>query len=231
MLVKTQGLVLNYVKFRESSIIVRIYTADLGIQSFIVNGIRTAKSKSKMALFQPLTLLDLVVYHKKNRQQINRIAEVKCLYPFHHIPFDFKKTSIALFLTEVLSKTLKEEEANVALFEFLNTSLQFFDQQTEHYEHFHLQFLLKLSQYLGFAPSSGAEIFLQIAEHKKIATMDIDSLSTHFDNFIQQPFDFAGIVDAHSRSQLIDYLWEFYKLHIPNLDSLQSLEVLREMNR
>lgn len=103
MLKKTQGIVIHYIKYRESSIIVKIFTRDLGLKSYIVNGVRSAKSKSKMALYQPLSLLDLVVYDKENAS-LNRISEVKLNYPFQRIPFDFHRSGVAMFVGEVLSK-------------------------------------------------------------------------------------------------------------------------------
>jgi DNA repair protein RecO (recombination protein O) len=82
MLHKTKGIVLHYIKYSETSIIVKIYTETFGIQSYIVNGVRSKNNKNKIALFQPLTLLDMVVYHKANATSLNRIAEVRCSEPF-----------------------------------------------------------------------------------------------------------------------------------------------------
>jgi DNA repair protein RecO len=110
MLSKTQGIVISYMRYRETSIVVNVYTSEMGICSYIENGVRSAKAKHKMALFQPLTLLDLEVYHKPGKG-LHRISEAKCFFPYQAIPFDIAKSSLALFLSEVLSKVLKEEEA------------------------------------------------------------------------------------------------------------------------
>ena len=118
------------------------------MQSYIVNSVRSKKARTKIALFQSLTLLDLVVYHNK-RKEINRISEIKCSINSQTIPFNIKKTSIALFLTELLNKTLHEEEENTQLFEFLNESIRILDSLSEKYENFHLHFMLLLSRYLG----------------------------------------------------------------------------------
>ena len=98
---KTRGLVINNMRYRETSLLITIYTAEFGIASYIENGVRSAKAKHKMALFQPLTLLDLEVYHKPGKG-LHRISEAKCYYPYQQIPFDIIKSSIALFLSEVL---------------------------------------------------------------------------------------------------------------------------------
>ena len=154
MLQKTKGIVLSHIRYRETSIIVRIYTEALGMQSYIVNGVRSSGNAraggSRMGLYQPLTLLDLVVYYQE-KSNLQRVKEIRCSEPFMHLPMDFQKTGIALFLTEMLSKSLKGEESNPALFQFLHSSIRVLDTQEEGAQNFHLQFLLKLSRYLGFA--------------------------------------------------------------------------------
>ncbi len=233
MLQKTRGLVLNHFKYQESSIIVRIYTEELGLQSYLVNGIRSSRSRQRMALYQPLTLLHLVVYFKKNRSQINRISEAKCYDPFVSIPFDWKKSTMALFITEILVKTLKEEGANRELFSFLYDSVCYFDQSGENYENFHLYFLLKLSRYLGFAPQSGREVFEQIQEYKplRINEKNLQDLGKHLDRLIQHDYQMPCGFSAIQRSELIDYLLDYYRLHMEGFQQVRSLTVLRELNR
>lgn len=233
MLKKTQGIVINYIKYKESSLIVKVYTLDFGLQSCIINGVRSAKAKNKMALFQPLTLLDLVIYYKKNTDNIRRITEVKCNFPYQSVPFDFKKTSIALFLAEVLTKSLKEENENAKLYDFLQNSLQYFDTLEKDFNNFHLHFLIKLSRYLGFHPLEGKEIFIQISEVKNLL-LDYElqkELEQVFDFFIQKNYQENINLNSQIRSEVIDYILEFYKIHIPNFDNLKSLEVLRDINQ
>ena len=118
MLKRTRGIVLGHIKYKESSIIVKVFTEEFGSSSFIVNGVRSSKSKGKAALYQPLTLLDLVIYYKESKE-LMRISEAKMASSFSEIPFDPVKRTIGMFLTEFLSKTLREEQANRSLFEFL----------------------------------------------------------------------------------------------------------------
>ena len=102
MLHKTKGIVFRYTRYGETSIIVNIFTELFGLQSYIVNGVRSKSPKSKMALYQPLMLLDLVVYHKENAG-IMRIKEVKSLYPYRTLFSDIYKSAVALFINEVLN--------------------------------------------------------------------------------------------------------------------------------
>ena len=149
MLHKTRGVVFRFTKYGETSIIVTLFTELFGLQSYIVNGVRSKSGKNKIALFQPLTLLDLVVYHREHAN-INRIKEVKCLYPYQSIPMDIKKSALAIFLIEVINKTVKEESHAQELCEFFIRSFITLDQMEERAENFHIIFLLKLSRLLGF---------------------------------------------------------------------------------
>jgi DNA repair protein RecO (recombination protein O) len=178
-------------------------------------------------------LLDLVVYFHKNRPQINRISEVKCNFPFQSIPFQITKSTIALFIAEILHKTLKEETANSYLFNFLNDSIQLFDNQEYSNPNFHLIFLLKLSRYLGFEPSSAQNIFEQIQEQQKILLPEehLYQLKTYLNQLIEADYLDNTPLPLGIRSDLIDYILNFYQLHVANFDNLKSLAVLRELNR
>ncbi|MDP5140324.1 MAG: DNA repair protein RecO, partial [Spirosomaceae bacterium] len=122
MLHKTRGIIINFIAYRETSIITKVYTEEFGIQTYIENGVRSSRGRNRMALFQPATLLDLVVYMNP-KKDIQRISEIKCNNPYQTLPYDVLKSSIALFMTEILHKTLKEESENKPLFNFLNQTL------------------------------------------------------------------------------------------------------------
>lgn len=229
MLHKTRGIVLSFIKYRETSIVTKIYTETFGLQSYIVNSVRGGgkKSKGKISLFQPLTLLDLVVYYKKS-PGLNRISELKCLDPYQTIPYDFKKSGIALFITEVLNKCLKEEEGNDAMFEFLYTSLLVFDHLHVGYENFHLQFMIKLSRYLGFEPRSAHEVFDQVYEEVGKPQVYQEE-ETVLSQLINVPFTQYIKSSNTIRRILLDDLVKFYQLHIEGFRDLKSMTVLREL--
>ena len=228
MLHKTRGIVINYIRYRETSIIVKIYTEEFGIQTYIENGVRSAnaRSKNKIALFQPLTLLDLVVYHRDNGS-IMRISEVKCNTPLQTLPYQFVKTGIALFITEVLSKTMKEEAGNPEMFFFLFQSILFLDTQPEGYENFPIQFLLKLSQYLGFAPGQARELLEQIGEIRLTESTEAESAA--LDALIGRNYGEHVRISGVARRNLLEHVLRFYQLHVENFNELRSLPVLKEM--
>lgn len=234
MLVKTRGIVLNHIKYRESSIIARVYTEQLGIQSYIVNSVRKKGSGSRIALFQPFTLLDMVVYTSP-KGGLTRISEYKSAYPFHSIPFDIRKSSIVLFLSEVVSRTIKEEEENQPLFQFLYNAIIHFDEQERDFENFHLVFLLQLSHHLGFGPSTGAEIVEQVAfsGNAQSATNapSVLVLQAHealFDQLLHNP-DLAVVPNGKVRRELLSVIIRYYQLHVDKLGEIKSLAILSEV--
>jgi DNA repair protein RecO (recombination protein O) len=203
-----------------------MYTAEFGIASYIENGVRSAKAKHKMALFQPLTLLDLEVFHKPGRG-LHRISEAKCYFPYRQIPFDVGKSSIALFLSEVLTKVLKEEEANFPLFDFLEESFQFLDGSQGNYENFHIQFLWNLASFLGFAPGSTEELLVQLKQSQFAGAnlMDSKILSELVMANYGEPF----LISRPQRKVYLSALLYFYRLHMESFGELRSWEILQEV--
>jgi DNA repair protein RecO (recombination protein O) len=223
MLSKTQGIVISYMRYRETSIVVNVYTSEMGICSYIENGVRSVKAKHKMALFQPLTLLDLEVYHKPGKG-LHRISEAKCFFPYQAIPFDIAKSSLALFLSEVLSKVLKEEEANPVLFDFLSQSLQYLDRAADHFENFHLQFLWQLASYLGFGASTSAEFCQQL----KAAGCIVPTFAG-LDALIQADYGHPIVLHRAERKELVAAMINYYQLHMENFGEIRSLQILQEV--
>ena len=153
MVSKTNGIVLNYIKYKETSIISKIYTKEFGLKSYLINGIRTKKGKFNISSFQPLSLLELVVYENKN-SQIGRIKELKfdkIYFTNHHVQ---KKISICLFISEVLLKLITFQVPDKNQFNFVRNSLIELDKIIDNYENFHIIFLIKFSKYLGFEISN-----------------------------------------------------------------------------
>lgn len=220
MLHKTRGIVFRFVKYGDTSIIVSVFTELFGLQSYIVNGIRSKTGKSKIALYQPLTLLDLVVYHRAHAN-INRIKEIKCFYPYQTIPTDINKSAIAMFISEILNKTVKEESHAQELSEFLIRSLISFDQMDGRTGNFHLMFLLKLARLLGF----GAQ-HLNDVLGTRTTSIDNEKLLTQL--LSSDYFDHIAMQNSQRR-ELLDLILKFFADHIENLGEIKSIQVLREI--
>ena len=117
----------------------------------MLKGIRKQNAKIKPGLFQPLTLLDLVVYHKE-KSSLQNLKEANYSHPYHTIPFDIRKSSIALFINELVYKTIHEEEPHPELFSFLYNTCLHLDAADDNFSLFHLVFSLQLTRYLGCMP-------------------------------------------------------------------------------
>ncbi len=229
MLFKTKGIVLNYIKYRETSIIVRIFTEEFGLSSYIINGVRSAKAKNKIALYQPLTLLELVVYNKKNTD-LNRISEVKCHSPFVNIPTNIRKSSIAIFVTEILIKSLKAQDQNEDLYSFLEQSILILENLATRFGNFHLQFLLKLTTFLGFAPRDGMEITAQLVEAGFKERLDEEELHT-INQMINAAYNEDFKLAPTSRRKILDQILKYFSLHIDNFGEVKSITILNEVLR
>jgi len=219
MLAKTTGVVFRFVKYGETSIIVTVFTSQFGLQSYIVNGARSKTGKGKIALYQPLTLLDLVVYHKETAG-IMRIKEAKCIYPFQFISADVHKTTIALFIEELINKSIRDEAHSAELCDFLIESLVTLD-KIEAPENFHLMFMIRLSRLLGFQPQSVQEVLggrvMDFDEEDGLNLLLKSSYTSHI------------ALSNSQRRNILDALLRFYSMHVDNFGTMKSLSVLREI--
>ena len=148
---KTRGIILQATNYSETSLVVKIYTEHGGLASFIVSGVRTKNSRFKSNVFQPLSLVELVASGSQ-AQSMKRITEIQLSPPFSGIPGDIIKSSIAIFLSEVIYRSIREEEPNPSLFGFIHNSIQILDLSQASCSRFHIYFMIQLSRYLGFFP-------------------------------------------------------------------------------
>lgn len=227
MLHKTLGIIIHFIPYRETSIIVKVYTERFGLQTYIENGVRSSRGKNRMALFQPATLVDLVVYLNP-KKDIQRISEIKCHRPYKSLAYDVRKSSIALFIVEVLQKTLQEESENKPLFNFLQHTLIDLDEATLGFENTHLQFLLNLAFYLGFAPQTADEIARQFKENN--IPIELPDYTRKTINQLITGSDSADLaIDRALRNDLLTTLLVFYRLHVEHFSEVKSRTVLREV--
>lgn len=225
MLKRTKGIVLGSIKFKETSLIVKIFTEEFGTLSFIVNGVRSAKARGKAALYQPLTLLDLVIYFKEGKDLL-RISEAKMNVSFSEIPFDPIKRTLGIFLTEFFSKTLKEEQANKALFEFLFNSIELLDHQQRNVQNFHLQLLLKASIYLGYGPQGDLDFISQLIE-SGVRFNQLENEKNTVERLIKEVYGVEIEISNVDRRELLNQIIQFYAIHLHTDIEIKSLEVLK----
>lgn len=237
MLSGTSIIILNYIRYSDSSVIVHAVSEHYGRISFMVYGV-ASKKRSKLSAFQPLFLLDIQLYYKADRG-LQKLKEYKLNPPLNSITSDIRKSSLVLFLSELISKTVKEEYADKVLFDFIKTSILFLEEIEHNIAFFHLVFLIKLSRYLGFAPESDSSD-AKYYDYKD--GISVNSVPHH--NHYMNRNDFKtcmSLMNANfselnkikinkiQRDSILDILLDLYEIHILNFNSLKSYPILKEV--
>ncbi|UYW01076.1 DNA repair protein RecO [Flavobacterium agricola] len=235
MIVHTQALVLSALKYNEKSLIVKCYTLTDGVKTYFVpSAFSSKKSQQKIAYFQPLNILDIVATHK-NKGTLEHFKEIRIHTPYFSIPTDISKSTIVLFLSEVLSAAVKEEERNEGLFTFLITSFMWLDAHDE-VANFHLIFLVELSKYLGIFPDNNEDDlpFFDVKEGMFVSQQGFESLNEYetllFKNLLNLRYGAArNIFKASERQVLLKTLVEYYSYHLDGFRRPKSLEILKDV--
>lgn len=218
---------LSTLKFKETSIIARIFTRELGLKSYIINGVRATNKNSKMAFYQPLTLLDLVVYDKAN-SNLNRISEVRLLRANQLISFDFSRTGIALFVTEVITKSIFENYQNEQLFDFLDDCIAELDHPNVKLDQYPLVFLLENAVFLGFAPDQAVG-YLDESRSQPFSPSELIAAKAYLESLMNESFRCDRKVNLALRRKLLDHLLDFYNQHLENPGVWKSMSILRQV--
>jgi DNA repair protein RecO (recombination protein O) len=243
MIHKTKGIVLRTVKYGETSIVTTVFTEGLGLQTYLVNGVRAASKKggTKAGLFQPAASLDLVAYHNEFKN-LQRLKEYKWAHLYQHIFSDVRKNAVALFMIELVSKCLKQPETNAELFYFVEDALQHLDEANDSITaNFPLFFSLHLAVFFGFRISDEYSVekrFLDLEEgtfieeqpyhHHFLEGREAEAVSHILK--IMQPEELEQVVlNQDLRRRITHALEEYYALHIPDFGSMKTLPVLREV--
>ena len=182
---------------------------------------------SKIALYQPLTLLDLVVYEKENAG-LQRISEAKLQRAHQRIPFEFSRTSIALFMTEVISRSIYENYQNEGLFDFYSESVVILDQEVTTLALFPLVFLIEQAKFLGFSPEEAAGFILESKKQPfspEELGLTLDTLNT----LLKEKFESQVKLPVRLRRKLLDHLLDFYSEHLDNPSLFKSLVIIRQL--
>ena len=232
---KTNGIILQNTKFQDKKNILKVYTLQHGIQSYLVNIGHSKKSKIKPAHVSPLNQIEFIEQIKEGRG-IQLINDIHVSYIYQNLFATPVKNSISIFLNEVLLKSLKEQPENKELYRFIVESLIVFDNQ--HYEavNFHLHFLVELSKHLGVYPNnnySTHNCLFDIPDGIFTAHIPphlhyVDSeLSFHLSELLSNKSNFT--CDSKTRADLLNLLLMLYKLHIPNFGEIKSIQILKEI--
>jgi len=236
---KGRGIVLHTLKYGDKSLIVHLLTDAGGRQSFMVQGVRSTNGRgSKAGLFQPMFAVEFEGLSSA-KMQMHRFREVHNGLILHSVPFDVRKSTIALFMAEVLYRLVKESEPNDPLFEFVWSSVEALDAIEEGISNFHLWFLSRLSRYLGFGPGNEYEqddwfdirngAFVPVRPDHALCFSR--SAAFFFGSFLRCSItDLARYeLSRRDRVEVMEALLDYYGYHLDTIHTVQSIRILREV--
>ena len=239
MLTKTTPIVLHNITYGDSKMIVDMFTRAHGRMSLLVPMPKSAKSKIRKQLFQPLSLLSLE-YDYRPKVQLQKLREASMRHPYSSLPFDIDKLTVGMFLAEFLYHSLYGEQANEPMFEYIADSLMWFDGAPSPVSNFHLVFMMRLTRFLGFYPniddySQGCVFDLRSGDFSTSVPAHRDYLAPGESSLMSlmlrmnYPTMHLFRMSREQRNRLLDVIVSYYRLHIPSFPELKSLEVSRNL--
>ncbi|WP_067034904.1 DNA repair protein RecO [Allomuricauda sp. CP2A] len=234
MQITTKAIVLSSLKYGDTSLIVKAFTASDGLKTYLLKGVMgSKKGKLKPGYFLPLMQLEIVAIHK-NKGTLESIREVKVAMPYKTLHTDIVKNSIVLFLAEMLGNSIHEEEQNHSLFNYLEYALLWLDEHPAN-PNFHLLFLLNLTKYLGFYPDTSFKNapFFDLQEGSFCQTPSLNpliqsELLDNFKGFLGTNFEALQAIQLtkSNRRELLKMVILYFRLHVHGFREPKSLAVL-----
>lgn len=237
MIVSTEGIVLHNIRYADKKIISKIYTKQFGLVSANIHVGSATKSKIKPGIIQPLNQLELVFNFRENKD-LQQVSDARCIHVYNDLHANMYKLSIALFLNEVLYKSLKEQVANEELYNYITHTYQWLDLTEGDYLDTHLYFLFELTKFLGFYPTNNYDnvhLFFDTQEGK--FTNYLQSFPTGFN--MEQSKLVASLFENRAKKEIIytraqrvsllECLSSYYKTQIVNIKEINSYKVLQEV--
>jgi DNA repair protein RecO (recombination protein O) len=237
MIVSTRAIVISALKYGEADLIVKCFTEKSGLKTYLLRGVlKSKKGKFRASLFQSLSQLEIVAKHK-DKGTMEYLQEAKIYKPYATLHTEVVKSTMVMFISEVLKNSIQEEEENAALYQYLEAAFDWLDTH-EKFANFHLLFLLRLTRYLGFYPDDTApepEYFNMLEgvfQQQKtsdycIAGSNVEVLrqlmQVNFSELNSLKFNKA------TRNSFLEMLLSYYQLHIDSFKRPKSLAVLHEI--
>ncbi len=241
MVHSTKGIVLRTIKYGETSVVASIFTELFGIQSYIVNGVRTQSKNPKAQFFQPSSLLEMQVYHN-DLKNLQRIKEMRWLCLYKNVLSDVPKNGVALYMVELLYKCLKQPEANTDLFNFCEDAFLELDIcKNEIAANFPVFFAMQLAHFFGFGLlnnySTNNNIFnIREGNFANIDAAQDDIVNAEVSKHISEvlkgrlPSELAEIkLNKNIRRVILSVMEKYYAYHIPEFGKMKTLPVLQEI--
>ncbi len=222
---KSRGIVLHTVKYGEKSLVAYLLTDVFGRQSYM--------AYSRSALLQPMFLVEFEG-GVSSKAELHRFKEMTAAVPLRSIPFDVRKSTVALFMAELVYRLVREHEPNPELFGFIWEAVERLDGMEDGVANFHLWFLVGLSRHLGFAPAGEWRegSWFDIREGRFVRVRPMDGVCFSRENAALLWSLMEGREVGLNRTQRVEFLnamIAFFGYHLDAVKDIRSLEVLREV--
>lgn len=236
---KARGIVLHTIRYGDTSMVAYLLTDVHGRQNFMVQGVRSSKGKgNKASLLQPMFLLEFEGISTPH-SQMDRMKDVRTSHQLRSLPFDVRKSTIALFMAEVLYRLIKEVEPNSPLFDFVSNSVMALDAMDEGVANFHLWFMVQMSAFLGFYPANEYcdGNFFDIVEGGFTPEAPSHGIALNVENarllgrlMSCPPAELDHLkLGRGQRSEFLSSLLNYFGYHLDTVHRIQSLKILSEV--
>ncbi len=225
-MIKTLGIVINQIKYKDTSIIAKIFTEELGIKSYVINNVRSKKPKYNPSLFYPLNILDMIVYNKK-KDGLQYLYEIRNHVYLDNIQRYIEKGIVVIFIADLLDKTLKEGVRYENIFEFIVNSIsELNDFDNINSSHFIIRFSILLSKHLGFGINDFNEFDDQIKSININYKLKIPEYNLAKDILNNTKHEYS---DKSLNISLLKKIITYYKIHCPAVKNLKSIKIFEEL--
>lgn len=239
MLTKSKCIVLRSLKYGDKKLIVDLYTEAHGRMTVAIKLSTTQKGRMKKHLFQPLTVLDVEIDYRQ-RSLMQNLKDAQIALPWTSLHTDPVKMTVGMFLAEVLYHATRSEQQDIPLFKFIVTSMQWLDFAEAGTANFHIAFLIRMAQFLGFMPSAedyedGQMFDLRTGEFISHAPLHHDFLSPKdalgMHRLLRMTYENMHLFrfSREERRQCLTTILTYYRLHVPSFPELKSLAVMQEI--
>ena len=237
---RSEAIILHALRHSDTSTIVHAYTRQRGHITFVINGgtssRRSSRSSVRRLMTRPLSLVE-VDYALSGKRELLHASDVRSLHSFETIDSSPERSAMALFLSELLYRTLRFPNGDEPLFDYLRSALLALDDPKTAMGNFHLVFLMQYIAALGLSPhtdsySSGALFDMEegsyVAARTPYATLLPTDESAALYALRSITFEDSTSVrfPAELKQRLIRSLIEYLRIHLGNFPPLQSLDVI-----
>jgi DNA repair protein RecO (recombination protein O) len=229
MIENDKGIVLHCTNYSESSLISHIYTQTYGIQSYIMNNVRS--NRSKMAYFRPLSLVQIQFYNKKN-VGLHRLKEISYSTITNDIYENIYKSSISIFVSEFLNKLCTNSEPNIEFYQFIEDFIIQLQNSKENFAYNHIQFLIETTHFWGIFPHNNYSHelpYFDISKGMFVSTYSNQTCRIELSKILSDLFknDYTKTqLTRTEKREILDILLQYFSLHVHKIDLSNTLQVL-----